>query len=55
MKVKCIKAISIDLTEGKIYDVIETENSFGRIYYRIIDDSGDDYIYGKSCFQIIET
>ena len=55
MRVRCIKAISIDLTEGEIYDVLEIENHFGRNLYRIVDDSGDDYVYGSSCFEILET
>ena len=28
--------------------------SLGRNLYRIVDDSGDDYVYGSSCFEIIE-
>lgn len=54
MKVKCIKAIHIDLTLGQIYDVIKIENRFGRDYYRIVDDSGEDYVYGASCFELVE-
>jgi len=38
-----------DLTIGKIYQVISVENG----YYRIIDDSGEDYLYPASMFEII--
>ena len=38
------------LTHGKIYDVISVE----RGYYRIVDDSGEDYLYPPSYFEIIE-
>lgn len=54
MKAKCIKAVNIDLTLGQIYDVIEIEDWWGRDYYRIVDDSGEDYVYGASCFEIVE-
>jgi|GEM_PF-1022387 len=38
-----------DLTIGKIYQVIAVENGF----YRIIDDSGEDYLYPTAVFEII--
>jgi len=38
-----------DLTIGKIYNVIAVENGF----YRIIDDSGEDYLYPAGMFEII--
>jgi len=40
-----------DLTIGKIYQVISVENGF----YRIIDDSGEDYLYRAAMFEIIPT
>lgn len=39
---------TIDLVKGKIYDRVLPENEF-----RIIDDSGDDYLYKPQSFQII--
>ena len=54
MKIKCINSVNIDLTLNKIYEVIEIEKWFGRDYYRIIDDSGDDYDYGTNCFEVVE-
>ena len=38
-----------DLTIGKIYQVIAVENGF----YRILDDSGEDYLYPAAMFEII--
>jgi predicted DNA binding CopG/RHH family protein len=38
-----------DLTIGKSYEVITVENAF----YRIIDDSGEDYLYPAAMFEII--
>jgi len=38
-----------DLTIGKIYQVIAVENGF----YRILDDSGEDYLYPAALFEII--
>ena len=54
MKVKCVKGVNIDLTIGKIYDVLKIERRWERDYYRIVDDSGEDYVYGASCFEIVE-
>lgn len=38
------------LTNGKIYEVISIE----RGWYRLIDDSGEDYLYPPENFKIIE-
>lgn len=38
------------LTHDKIYDVISVEKG----WYRIIDDSGEDYLYPPECFEIVE-
>lgn len=37
------------LTNGKIYDVISIEKG----WYRIVDDSGEDYLYPPEKFEII--
>jgi len=37
------------LTKGKIYDVISIEKD----WYRIIDDTGEDYLYPPEAFEII--
>lgn len=31
------------LTDGKIYEILEDDNGM----YRVIDDSGEDYLYSK--------
>ena len=54
MKAKCLIAASIDLVVGNIYEVIGTEDVFGRKAYRVIDDSGEDYLYSANCFEIVE-
>lgn len=51
MKVKFLgKTEFLVLTNGKIYDVQSVERGF----YRIIDDSGEDYLYPPNYFEIIE-
>ena len=42
--------IASDLTEDKIYDVVSIEQG----WYRIIDDSGEDYLYPPDIFEIVE-
>lgn len=54
MTVKCINAVNIDLTLNKLYEVITTETINDRIFYRIKDDSDDDYLYERTCFEIIK-
>ena len=44
-----IKDNDIDLTPNKVYDVIEETECD----YRIVDDSGEDYLYPKSFFEIL--
>lgn len=39
-----------DLELGKLYDVIAVE----RGWYRIVDESGEDYIYPPAMFEIVE-
>ena len=51
MKIKYTKeTISMALTQNKIYDVLTTEKQ----WYRIIDDSGEDYLYPPHLFEIVE-
>ena len=47
MKVKYIgESFGVDsLTDGHVYECVSVENDFG--FLRIIDDSGEDYIYPK--------
>lgn len=37
------------LTHGKLYEVLSVE----RGWYRIIDDSREDYLYPPDCFEIV--
>lgn len=37
-------------THGKIYTVLSVEKE----WYRIVDDSGEDYLYPPMCFEIVE-
>lgn len=38
------------LTHNKIYTVLSVEKG----WYRIVDDSGDDYLYPPENFEIVE-
>ena len=44
------KTEALMLTHGKIYEVISIE----RGWYRIIDDSGEDYLYPPELFELAE-
>lgn len=51
MKVKYILATDpLALTNGRVYDVMKIE----RGWYRIKDDSGEDYLYPPDIFEIAE-
>ena len=51
MKVRYLgKTEFLVLTNDKIYDVLSVE----RGYYRIKDDSGEDYIYPPHYFEVVE-
>jgi len=51
MKVKFLGETSfLVLTNNKEYDVISIEKD----WYRIIDDSGDDYLYHPKLFEVME-
>lgn len=41
----------IDLIPGKIYEVINIEDWD---WYRIIDESGEDYMYPPEFFEVVE-
>lgn len=38
------------LTHGKVYDVLAVEKG----WYRIVDDSGEDYLYPPEQFEVVE-
>ena len=50
MKVKYIKKTNpLCLTQNKIYNVLATEKG----WYRIIDDTGEDYLFPPEQFEIV--
>lgn len=51
MKVKFIgEGSPLSLVKGKTYEVLAIEGN----WYRIIDETGEDYCYHKNSFEIIE-
>lgn len=52
MKVCCIKGTrSGGVAAGTIYEVLSIEKG----WYRIVDGSGEDYLYPPEMFEIVET
>ena len=48
MKIKyCGETSPLELTKGRIYDVIAIEKG----WYRIVDESGEDYLYPPQIFE----
>lgn len=43
------ETISLELTHGKIYRVLSIEHG----WYRILDDTGEDYLYPSEIFEEI--
>jgi hypothetical protein len=39
-----------DLTIGKVYEVLEEDGGF----YRVVDDSGEDYLHPRNRFRLME-
>lgn len=50
MKVKYIGKSNVSLTNGKVYDVLSVEKG----WYRIIDDTDEDYLFSPEQFEIVE-
>ena len=51
MKVRYLgKTEFLVLTKGKEYSVLSIE----RNWYRLVDDSGTDYLYPAACFEIVK-
>ncbi len=50
MKVKYIEKSDVSLTNGKIYDVISVE--YG--WFRIIDNTGENYLFSPEEVEIVE-
>ncbi len=41
----------IDILDDKVYEVVEISK---RGEYRIIDESGEDYLYNSKAFEVVE-
>ena len=50
MKVKYKGKTDISLTNGKVYDVLSVENG----WYRIVDDTEEDYLFFPEDFEIVQ-
>ena len=50
MKVKYKGKTDVSLTSNKVYDVISVERS----WYRIVDETGEDYLYPPEQFEMVE-
>ena len=50
MKMKFKGETSVSLTNNKEYEVISIENG----WIRLIDDTGEDYLFSPDQFEIIE-
>jgi hypothetical protein len=50
MKVKYKGKTDVSLTNEKIYEVLSVEEG----WFRIVDDTDDDYLYSPDEFEVIE-
>lgn len=50
MKIKYIGESDVSLTKGNVYNVLSVENG----WYRIVDDTEEDYIYPPDQFEKVE-
>lgn len=50
MKVEFLGKTGVSLTNGEIYEVIAVENG----WYRIVDNTEEDYLFSPDEFKIIE-
>lgn len=41
------------LTNGKVYEVLSISQCSG--WYRVVDDTDEDYLYASDCFEIVES
>lgn len=42
-----------DLQRGKVYAVVDDEAAARDKYLRVVDDSGEDYLYPEACFSFV--
>lgn len=50
MKIKYIGKSDVSLTNGKVYEVMSVESG----WFRIIDDTDDDYLFSPEEFEVVE-
>lgn len=50
MKIKYIGESCVSLSNGTIYEVISIEKE----WYRIVDDTDEDYLFPPELFEIVE-
>lgn len=50
MKVKFKGKSTVSLTKDKIYEVLSVEET----WYRIVDDTGEDYLFSPELFETIK-
>lgn len=51
--VVCIKGTGFDLIAQRVYQVIEDPKAARKGWLRVIDESGEDYLYPASCFVFV--
>lgn len=53
MKVRYIgESDPLELLNGKVYGVIEVDEDVG--WYRVVDETGDDYLFPPESFEVVE-
>jgi hypothetical protein len=51
----CVRAEeSEDIEVRKVYEVLPDESAAKRGHLRIVDESGEDYLYPKGCFAAVD-
>lgn len=51
LKAKCIEDVNINLIKDTIYEVVSIDKDKNEC--RVIDESGEDYIYSMDCFEFL--
>jgi hypothetical protein len=50
----CVRAEeSADIEIRKVYEVLPDDSAEKRGYLRVVDESGEDYLYPKECFAAV--
>ena len=51
----CVRAeVSEDIEVRKVYEVLPDDSAAKRGYLRVVDESGEDYLYPKECFAPVD-